>query len=191
MAGPAERDIYAAYICEAFLSVLETRGNDIVLQFKLGAEALPNETGSRIQQKTLAQLAEIIGRHPHLRFQCLLASRHANQTLCTFCREFPNLSLAGFWSHNSIPDSIRQVFSERLDSLPVNKQVGFVSDAYSVEWSYATAILVRKQMAEVFAEKIAQGQYDIEQALWVAREILFESPQSLLRMTPESGRLRG
>ena len=191
IAGPAERDIYAAYICEAFLSALETRGNDIALQFKLGAEALPHETGSRIQQKTLAQLAEIIGRHPHLRFQCLLASRHANQTLCTFCRELPNLSLGGFWSHSSLPDSIRQIFSERLDSVPVNKQVGFVSDAYSVEWSYAKAVLVRKQMAEVFAGKIAQGQYDIDQALWVAREILFESPQSLLRMTPEPGHFRG
>ena len=190
-AGPAERDIYAAYICEAFLSALETRGNDIVFQFSLGAEALPHESGSRIQQKTLAQLAGIIGRHPHLKFQCLLASRHANQTLCTFCRELPNLSLAGFGSHNSFPDSIRQVFAERLDSVPVNKQVGFVSDAYSVEWAYAKAILFRKQMAHVFAGKIAQGQYDLEQALWVAREIQFESPQSLLRMTPEPGQLRG
>ncbi len=190
-AGLTERNIYAAYIGEAFLAALETRGTDIVLQFSLGAEALPVETASRVRQKTLAQLAEIVGRHPHLRFQCFLSSRHANQTLCSLCRELPNLSLAGFGAHNFFPDTIRQVFAERLDMVPINKQVGFFSDAYSVEWAYAKAIIVRKQMAHVFAEKIAQGQYDREQALWVARELLFESPQSLLRMTPEHGQLRG
>jgi hypothetical protein len=68
-AGPAERDIYAAYIGEAFLAALEKRGDEILFQFSLGAEPLPFETASRINQNTLGQLAEIVGRHPKLRFQ--------------------------------------------------------------------------------------------------------------------------
>src|SRR6202035_2044496 len=84
---------------------------------------------------------------PGLRFQCLLASRHANQSLCTLARELPNLSLAGYWWHNFFPDAIRQVMGERLDMLPANKQIGFFSDAYCVEWTYAKTILVRRQMA--------------------------------------------
>ncbi len=183
-AGPAERDIYAAYIGEAFLAALEKRGDEILFQFSLGAEPLPFETASRISQTTLAQLAEIVGRHPKLRFQCFVSSRHANQTLCTLCRELPNFSLAGFWWHNFFPGAIRQVMTERLDMVPVNKQVGFFSDAYSAEWCYAKAIIVRKQMAVVLAEKIAQGQYTFDEARNVAREILFETPQSLCGMTP-------
>jgi hypothetical protein len=189
-AGPAERDIYAAYIGEAFLAALEKRADEIVFQFSLGAEPLPFETASRISQKTLAQLAEIVARHPRLRFQCFVSSRHANQTLCTMCRELPNFSLAGFWWHNFFPGAIGHVMTERLDMVPVNKQVGFFSDAYAVEWCYAKAVIVRKQMAWVLNEKVAQGQYSFDDAVNVAREILFETPQSLCGMTPTIGQLK-
>lgn len=189
-AGPAERDIYAAYIGEAFLAALEKQGDKILFQFSLGAEPLPFETASRISQKTLAQLAQIVGRHPRLRFQCFISSRHADQTLCTMCRELPNFSLAGFWWHNFFPGAIRHVMTERLDMVPVNKQVGFFSDAYVVEWSYAKVIIVRKQMAQVLAEKIVQGQYSSDEAVSVAREILFETPQTLDGMTPTLGKAK-
>jgi hypothetical protein len=183
-AGPRERDVYASYINEKFLGALERRGGEIVFQFSFGAEPLPYETGSRLSQRTIAQVGEMIGRHSGLRFQCLLASRHANQSLCTLARELPNFSLAGYWWHNFFPDVIRQVIAERMDMLPANKQVGFFSDAYCVEWAYAKAVLVRKQFAAVLAEKIAQGQYTRDDALAVARAALYDSPQSLLGMVP-------
>src|SRR5207248_8456247 len=107
-----ERDLYASYINEQFLSRLEAEGDRIVFQFSLGAEPLPFETASRLSQRTIGQLAEMIGRHPGLRFQCFLASRHANQSLCTLARELPNLSLAGYWWHNFFPDAIRQVLAQ-------------------------------------------------------------------------------
>jgi hypothetical protein len=190
-AGPAERDIYASYVHEHFLTALEQHADKIVFQFSFGAEPLPYETGSRLNQSTIAQLAKMIGRHPKLHFQCFLSSRHANQSLCTLARELPNFSLAGYWWHNFFPDVIRQIMSERLDMLPANKQVGFFSDAYCVEWTYAKAIIVRKQLARVLAEKIEQGQYTRAEALAVARAILFDSPQSLLGMKPRSECRRG
>ena len=189
-AGTAERDIYAAYIGEALLAALEKRSDQIVFQFSLGAEPLPFETASRVSQKTLAQLAEMVGRHPKLRFQCFVSSRHANQTLCTMCRELPNFSLAGYWWHNFFPAAIRHVMAERLDMVPVNKQVGFFSDAYTVEWAYAKAVIVRKQMAQVLAEKVAQGQYSTDDAINVSRQILFETPQTLVGMTPTPGKMK-
>ena len=153
-AGPAERDIYASYINEAFLTALEKQAEQIVYQFSLGAEPLPFETGSRLW----AADHRAVGRNDRpasrLRFQCFLSSRHANQSLCTLARELPNFSLAGYWWHNFFPDIIRQVIAERLDMLPVNKQVGFFSDAYCVEWAYGKALLVRKQLARVLADKI-------------------------------------
>jgi len=183
-AGPAERDVFASYVNELFLTALERHAEAMVFQFSLGAEPLPFETGSRLSQQTIAQLGEMMARHPRLRFQCFLASRHANQSLCTLARELPNFSLAGYWWHNFFPDVIRQVLAERLDMLPANKQVGFFSDAYCVEWTYAKAVIVRKQMARVLAEKIEQGQYTFDDALAVARAILYESPQPLLGMVP-------
>lgn len=179
-AGTAERDVYASYVNELFLTELEKHGRQIVFQFSFAAEPLPFETASRVNQRTIAQVAEMIARHPGLRFQCFLASRHANQSLCTLARELPNFSLAGYWWHNFFPDAIRHIIAERLDMLPLNRQVGFFSDAYCVEWVYAKAMIVRKQLARVLAEKIGQGQYSQEEALSIARAILFETPQSLL-----------
>ena len=186
-AGPAERDIYASYIHEAFLTALEKEGDRIVFQFSLGAEPLPFETASRLSQRTIAQLADMIARHPKLRFQCFLSSRHSNQSLCTLARELPNLSLAGYWWHNFFPDAARQVLSERLDMLPANRQIGFFSDAYCIDWTYGKAVLVRKLFAQVLAEKVQLGQYSRREALDVARRVLLESPRCLLGMVPARG----
>jgi glucuronate isomerase len=182
-ASQPERDAYAAYINEAFLTRLEqVHGDRLVFQFSLGAEPLPFETGSRLSQRSIAQLGEIVSRHPGLRFQCFLASRHANQSLCTLCRELPNLSLAGYWWHNFFPGTIRQVMEERLDMLPTNKQVGFFSDAYCVEWAYAKAVMVRMQLAQVLAQKVEQGQYTRDEAVEIALAICHDSARELLRM---------
>lgn len=183
-AGAKERDIYASYINEAYLTELEKHSDEIVFQFSLGAEPLPWETVSRLAQNTIAQLAEMIGRHPRLRFQCFLASRHANHSLCTLARELPNFSLAGYWWHGFFPDVMVQVMSERLDMLPLTKQIGFFSDAYCVEWTYGKLVMVRRLMAEVLAERIVRGQYSQDDAMHIAREIFFQSPQSLLGMVP-------
>jgi hypothetical protein len=183
-AGPAERDCYASYVNEAFLTALAAHAGEIVCQFSFGAEPLPFETASRLSQRTIAHVAAMIGRHPGLHFQCFLASRYANQSMCTLARELPNFSLAGYWWHNFFPDTIAQVMRERLEMVPANKQVGFFSDAYCVEWSFAKAFLVRKILARVLAERIELGQFGLREAIDFARAIFFESPQSLLRMTP-------
>ncbi len=182
-AGNPERDIYASYILHCFLRELQKRGDEIVFQFSFGAEALPFESASRLNQSTIGQMGEIIAQYPRLKFQCMLASRHGNQSLCTLARELPNLSLAGYWWHNFFPGAIRQIMEERFDMLPVNKQVGFFSDAYCVDWAYAKKILVRKLMAEVMAEKVSVGQYSLDDCASIGRSILYDSSVELLRMT--------
>ena len=183
-AGAKERDIYASYINEAFLTALEDRENRIVFQFSSGAEPLPFETASRLSQRTISQIADVISRHPKLHFQCFVSSQHANQSLCTLCRELPNLSLAGYWWHNFFPPIIRRVMEERLDMLPVNKQVGFFSDAYCVEWVYGKAAMVRAELADVLAGKVLRGQFTENEATSIAEDICFNTPQTLLGMIP-------
>ncbi len=183
-ATPDDRDAYASYIFDAFLTELETHTDEIVYQFSLGAEPLPFETGSKLRQDTIFEIARIIARHPRLRFQTHLSSEHANQSLCTLARELPNYSLAAYWWHNFFPGIMRKVISDRLDMVAANKQIGFFSDAYCFDWLYAKSVLVRKQWTEVLAQKVEQGQYSVDQALAIARQILFETPQTLLGMVP-------
>lgn len=179
-----ERDIYCSYVLELFLSELEKHGENIVFQFSLGAEPLKYETVSKLQTETISQLAEMLERHPRVHFQVFLSSAYQNQAICTLVRECPNLSVAAYWWHNFFPSIIQQVIAERLDMVPVNKQVGFYSDAYCLDWMFAKATMVRKQLAQVFAGKVLQGQYTVDDALHIARQIVFETPQTLLGMKP-------
>lgn len=187
-AGREERDAYAAYINEAFLTAFEKAcGDRVLFQFSFGAEPLPFETASRLSQQAIAHAAEMMGRHPGMRFQCTLSSAHANQSLCTLCRELPNFSLAGLWWHNFFPSIMHRVIAERLDMLPVNKQVGFFSDAYCAEWAYAKSMIVKLVLTRVLADKVELGQYTVGIAVDTAREILFETPRTLLGMVPAGG----
>jgi glucuronate isomerase len=183
-AGRPERDIYASYIMEEFFKRLEERKSEVVFQFSLGAEPLPAETASRLSQSTMATLADMIARHPGIKFQCFLASSHANQTLCTLARELPNFSLAGYWWHSFFPSFMERVLRERLDMLSTSRWIGFFSDAYTMEWSYAKAVLVRKVLARVLADRVLAGQYDKPRALAIARELLFDAPHALLGIEP-------
>ncbi|MEN6576571.1 MAG: hypothetical protein ABFD90_09525 [Phycisphaerales bacterium] len=181
-AGPAERDVYASYLFEHLLLGLEKEHSDIAFQFSLGAEPLPFETDSRLRQTTIKQLAEIISRHPKIQFHCYLSSKHANQSLCTLCRELPNLCLAGYWWHNFFPNSIAQVLDERLDMLPTNRQIGFFSDAYCVDWLYAKSKLVRTELAKALTSRVERGQYTAQEAVKIAARLLEETPRRLLRL---------
>lgn len=185
----AVRDVYSNYLLAALLTALERHSDEIVFQFSFGAEPLPYETGSKAKQDTLFELADLVTRFPKLRFNVFLASAHASQSLCTIARECPNLSFAAYWWHNFFPRPIRQVMNDRLDMVALNKQIGFFSDAYCADWAYAKAVIVRQELARVLAEKVERGQYTEDLALDIARHLFWETPQTLLGMTPgELGR---
>jgi len=185
-AGTRERDIYASYVNRAILDVMAPHAGQFMYQFSLAAEPLPFETSSRVKQETLSQLANMIAAYPKMKFQIHVSSKHANQTLSSFCRELPNLSLAGYWWHNFYTDGIRQIFSERMDMLPTNQQLGFFSDAYCVEWTYAKATMVRRQQAEVLALKVAQGQVTREEAVNFVKATCYDMTHDVCGMRPSA-----
>lgn len=176
-AGAGERDIYASYLFEAYLNELENADKKLVFQFSTAAEPLPYETYSGLKQETIDQIGRLIARHPQLQFQGFIASRHGNQSFCTLCRELPNLSLAGYWWHNFFPGVIAQVIDERLDMLPISRQLGFFSDAYCVDWLYAKSKLVRAELAKALTMRIARGQYTVDMAMEVAKKLFVNTPE--------------
>lgn len=180
-AGPAERDVYANYVFSRFLEAFRAKHSGLVLQFSLGAEPLPYETGSKMRTETVFELAELFSRNPDISFNLHIASEHQNQAFCTLARELPNVSFTGYWWHNFFPAAMRSVMRQRFDMVAANKQVGFISDAYCLDWTYAKTVLVRKQMAQVFEEKILQGQYTADSALKFAGQILFDTPRNLFQ----------
>jgi len=64
--------------------------------------------------------------------------------------------------------------------LPLNKQIGFFSDAYCLEWVYAKSVIVRRVLAEVLDKRVKRGQYSYDDALNIAQRILLDTPKTLL-----------
>jgi hypothetical protein len=182
VAGPDEQEVYAAYLNELLLHHMVHLPRPIVFQFSFGAEPLPHETGSVAPQAAIRAVGDMVARHPGVRFVALLSSRHGNQAMATLSRELPNLTLAGYWWHNFFPGTIRQVMDERLDMLPMSRQIGFFSDAYSLEWTYSKAALIRQVLADVLALRIDRGQYSFQDAELVARQILAQTARNVYSM---------
>ena len=90
-AGPEQRDIYANYICEGFLTRLEASHPGFTLQYSIGAEPLPYETGSKLRTETVYELANQASRFKNLNFAVYSASEHQDQALCTLVRELPHV----------------------------------------------------------------------------------------------------
>ncbi|MCL2665751.1 MAG: hypothetical protein FWE82_09065, partial [Defluviitaleaceae bacterium] len=178
-AGEWERDVYANYILEAFLTRYEKDHADMTLQFSMAAEPLPYETISMMHQHTPFELAQIIAAHPKLKFNFHVSNMAVNQNFCTMVRELPNLSLNGYWWHNFFPSFIGRILSERLDMIAINKQVGHFSDAYCMEWSWAKSKVIRRATAGVLAERVDSGRYTMETALFLAQELLSGSAQKI------------
>jgi len=80
------------------------------------------------------------------------------------------------------PTTIDQFLLERLQMLPKNKMNGFFSDAYTAEWTYAKACLVRKQLALTLAKMVEEGYYTIDLAKDVAADMLNRNPERLYKL---------
>lgn len=181
-AGVWERDTYASYLLELFLTEVERHNKGGVVQIALGAEPLPFESGSKLRGDTLFDLAAVVSRHKDINFQVFLANAPQNQALCTLVRELPNLYTIGFWWHNFYPTLMTQVLEERLDMIPINKQIGFFTDAYCLDWAYGKSMLIRSVMADVMTARVQNGRYTHAQALDFCRALLYDNARDTLGM---------
>ena len=150
------------------------------LQYSVGAEPLPFETGSKLRTETVFELAGLVSRHKNLKFMFFLSAQHQNQAFCTLARELPNVYLSGYWWHNFFPSIMRRTMAERIDMLSPNKNIGFFTDAYCTDWCYGKSVIIKRQLARVLAEKVCEGQFDIETALDYVQKSVFDTPGRLL-----------
>jgi hypothetical protein len=183
-AGLHEQSVYASAILTSFLDELQSREIKTVFQFSIGAEPLPYESGSWLHQQTIKDLSLMLHDYPKVHFMCFNASRHAHQSFCTLVREYQNFSLAGFWWHSFFPSIIENHIKERFDMVPLNKQCGFFTDAYCVDWVYGKTKLLLEAYASVFSEMVRKNRYSLSDVEYISQKIFFDTPVSLLGFHP-------
>ena len=181
-AGNYERDVYANYIFDMFLQRVSSRKFKGTITLGLAAEPLRYETGVYLRSETLYQLAEYFNKYSDLNFQIYLAGDSFDHAVCSLIRETPNLSVAGYWWHCFFPSLMERELALRLEMLPLNRQIGFFSDAYCADWEYGKSALVKKITADVLGAKIDKGYYSLRDAEEIAGALLYDNANAYFRM---------
>jgi glucuronate isomerase len=133
----------------------------------------------RSEAQFASSIAYLLAEYPTIHFNILNGYEVDEQVLCSLCQGYANVSLGGFWWQNFYPSIMQQGWHRRLDMVPWTALCGFFSDGYCIDWTFGRLRLTQRVLANTLAEKIRAGFYTAEQALRVAREILFETPKRL------------
>ena len=84
--------------------------------------------------------------------------------LGALAKNFPNVYIDMCWMHIISPSRSRSALSDLLDEVPANKIMGFGGDYLFVEGVYGHAVIAKENIARVFAEKVDEGSYTMDEA---------------------------
>jgi len=121
----------------------------------------------------------IAGDYGDFAFNMTTAADAHTQDLAILAKHVPNISVAGYWWHTFYPHFIRKSLETRLDTVPLNKIVGFFSDAYHAEWCYPKLKLVKQILEDILVERVDRGWYSLELARTIVTRLLYSNPKAI------------
>lgn len=119
---------------------------------------------------------------PDVKFDLFHAGMPWFREIAVLAKYFPNVYLNMAWTHIINPIQARTALSEWLDMLPNNKIFGFGGDYQMVEKVYGHLQIARYNIARVLAEKISEGSYSFEDAIMVAKNLMFHNIVEFYRL---------
>ncbi len=124
-------------------------------------------------------LANLLAEYPKVRFALLHLGWPDGGECITLAKNFPNAHADMAWVWAISPPGGRAVLRELLETVPASKLHAFGGDWHEVEGAYGHAQLAREGVAQVLADRVAEGTDSIQEARRLARMILFEAPRAL------------
>lgn len=133
-------------------------------------------------------LANLFQLYPRVKFDLFHIGYPYQQELAALAKLFPNVYADFCWAHIISPVGSRRALDEYLETMPLNKILGFGGDYRYPELSYAHARMARANVAQVLAAKVEAGLFTETQALDAGRLLLRENALRLFgarRLEPE------
>lgn len=122
--------------------------------------------------------------YPRVTFDLFHAGYPFQHEAAVLAKTFPNVCLDFCWMYVVSPAVARRTLHEVLDTVPSNKVMGFGGDYRYPELSYAHAVMARRAIADVLAERVRQGVHTDQEALDVAQRLLHDNPARLFSPRP-------
>lgn len=127
-------------------------------------------------------LINLFTKYPGVRFDIYHVSWPYSDELMAIAKQFPNVWVDFCWLWIISPSAGRRCLHEVLETVPVGKVHGFGGDFFFVEGSYGHAMIAKREVARVLAEKVVEGRFTEEYALTVARMLLRENAMEHFRV---------
>jgi len=177
--SPRELGSFTYYAVTASLDRLR-EGGPRTIQLIVGAEVLPpHRSLTHWSERFTGALGRLANAYEDFHFNLSSASDLYTQDLGILAKHIPNVSVAGYWWHTFYPYYIRKSLETRLDMVPMNKIVGFFSDAYHAEWCYPKLKLVKQITEDVLVDRVERGWYSLELALELVERLFHRNAKEI------------
>jgi glucuronate isomerase len=160
-------------------------GKAIQLTLSLDAHRHLGEVHAHAPRVGLTELMRALTHFTNTRFELLASTESVAQEVTALCAQFPNAYAAGCWGHAFTPAGVERTIGLRATVVPMTKFTAFVSDASTVEWVYAKALLARKATASAFARLVEAGYYEEDELPLIFRQIFHNTPRDLYDLGKE------
>ena len=122
---------------------------------------------------SLIQYGELFNSFPQVTFPISVLASVTNQELVSYAWIFPNVITHGHWWYSNTPTFIEHDLAARLEAVPQNKQIGYYSDMYKLEFALPKFGMYKRVLAKVLAERfVIDRGWSEERAMGLARRVL-------------------
>lgn len=132
---------------------------------------------------SLIQYSELFNAFPKLMFPISVLASVTNQELVDYAWIFPNVLTHGHWWYSNTPNYIRHDLRGRIEAIPRNKQIGYYSDAYKLEFILPKFRMYKRLLAETLASEFCEGRgWNETKALALGHQILRGNVETIFRI---------
>ncbi|MCP4639576.1 MAG: amidohydrolase family protein [bacterium] len=149
--------------------------HDLRMKFHTGFQ---EGNGNFIMNSRAGLLTNLFLKYSTTKFDIYHISYPYQDEAIVLTKNCPNVTINFCWNWSMGQAATRRALSEVLDLVPANKIHGFGGDYLFVEGSYGHAVIARKEIARVLAEKVEEGRFTEDYAAQVGTMLLRDNPMA-------------
>lgn len=131
---------------------------------------------------SLIQYRELLNAFPRVTFPISVLASVTNQELVSYAWIFPNVVTHGHWWYSNTPGFITRDLQARLEAIPRNKQIGYYSDMYKLEFALPKFKMFKRCMARVLADHfVIDNHWSEARAIALGRQVLRGNVETIFK----------
>ncbi len=171
-----ERTAFEDYMMHFILRLANDRG--LIFQFHTGLLGGDGE-GHILQNSDPSLMCNIIKKYTNVKFDLLHMGYPYEHAVTAMLKMHPNVYVNMAWAQIISPEAYRNILSEWLESVAINKIMAFGGDHEYVDHIYGSLVLAKMHVCKVLAQKIQDGVFNLEEAKWAAKRLFYDNPKEL------------